>query len=50
MFLTNQDTANRKAFKRYGPDEENTVGFTSRADNKIADKISKGAKMEKAQL
>ena len=50
MFLTNQDTANRKAFKQYGPDEGNTVGIAFRTDNKIADKISKGAKMEKAKL
>ena len=46
----NQDTANRKAFKQYGPDEGNTVGIAFRTDNKIADKISKGAKMEKAKL
>ena len=49
MFLKNQDTVNRKAFKQYGPNEENTVGIAFRADNKIADKISKGTKMEKAK-
>ena len=47
MFKTGHDEANRKVFAEHAPDKENTVGVAYRADKKIADKISKGAKMRK---
>jgi hypothetical protein len=34
-------------FSEHGPNEGNTVGVAYIADKKIADKISKGAKMHK---
>lgn len=45
MFATGHDTANRAVFAEHGADEENTVGVALRADRKIVDKITKGAKM-----
>ena len=45
MFATGHDTANRAVFAEHGADEENTVGIALRADKKIVDKITKGAKM-----
>lgn len=45
MFATGHDTANRAVFAEHGTDEENTVGVALRADRKIVDKITKGAKM-----
>lgn len=47
MFETGNDKANRLVFSEHNPDEENTVGVAYIADKKIADKISKGAKMHK---
>ena len=47
MFKTSHDEANRLVFSEHAPEEENTVGVAYRADKKIADKISKGAKMIK---
>lgn len=47
MFKTDHDEANRLVFFEHGPDEENTVGVAYRADKKIAEKISKGAKLGK---
>lgn len=45
MFATGHDEANRAVFAEHGPDEANTVGVALRADKKIVDKITKGAKM-----
>ena len=45
MFATGQDTANRAVFAEYAPDDAKIVGLAFRAPKKIADKISKGAKM-----
>ncbi|TLP47132.1 MULTISPECIES: DUF2000 family protein [Cohaesibacter] len=45
MFATGHDAANRAVFADHGPDELNTVGIALRADKKIVDKITKGAKM-----
>ncbi len=45
MFSTGHDEANRAVFLEHGPDETNTVGIALRADKKIVDKITKGAKM-----
>ena len=47
MFETGHDEANRLVFSEHGPNEQNTVGVAYIADKKIADKISKGAKMQK---
>lgn len=45
MFATGHDAANRSVFAEHGPDEENVVGIALRAEKKIVDKITKGAKM-----
>ncbi|MFC4270207.1 DUF2000 family protein [Sneathiella chungangensis] len=45
MFATGHDEANRAVFRQHGPDEENVVGLALRAEKKIVDKITKGAKM-----
>lgn len=45
MFATGHDSANREVFSQHGPDEENIVGLAFRADKKIADKITSGARM-----
>ncbi len=45
MFATGHDAANRAVFAEHGPEEANTVGIALRADKKIVDKITKGAKM-----
>ena len=45
MFATGHDEANREVFSHHGPDQENVVGIALRADKKIADKITSGAKM-----
>ncbi|WP_323041179.1 DUF2000 family protein [Gemmobacter sp.] len=45
MFATDHDEANRAVFGKHGADEANTVGIALRADRKIVDKITKGAKM-----
>ncbi|CUK04064.1 hypothetical protein RUE5091_02584 [Ruegeria denitrificans] len=45
MFATGHDEANRAVFSEHGPDEPNTVGIALRANNKVVDKITKGAKM-----
>jgi len=47
MFATGHDNANRAVFAEHGPDEFNTVGMALRADKKIVDKITKGAKMHR---
>ncbi|WP_412552594.1 DUF2000 family protein [Shimia sp. MIT1388] len=45
MFATGHDAANRAVFAAHGSDALNTVGIALRADKKIVDKITKGAKM-----
>ncbi len=45
MFATGDDEANRSVFAKHGADEANTVGIALRAERKIVDKITKGAKM-----
>ena len=45
MFATGHDEANRAVFSEHTSSEENTVGIALKAEKKIVDKISKGAKM-----
>lgn len=45
MFSTGHDAANRAVFAQHGPDEPNVVGVALRADKKVTDKITKGARM-----
>ena len=45
MFATGHDAANRAVFKEYSPDNANLVGVALRAEKKLIDKITKGAKM-----
>jgi hypothetical protein len=44
MFSTGHDAANREVFAQFSPDNARLVGIALRADKKIADKITKGAK------
>ena len=45
MFDTGHDAANRAVFAEHAAGEDNTVGMALRADRKIVDKITKGARM-----
>lgn len=45
MFGTGNDEANRAVFAEHEAGEGNTVGVALRAEKKIVDKITKGAKM-----
>ena len=45
MFKTGHDEANRATVKQYAPDAMKVVGLALRAEKKIVDKITKGAKM-----
>ena len=45
MFATGHDAANRAAFAEFGPDDAKVVGVALRADKKIVDKITKGARL-----
>lgn len=45
MFSTGHDAANRDVFSQFGPDDARLVGLALRADKKVVDKITKGAKM-----
>jgi len=45
MFATGHDVANRQVFSEFQPDNARFVGIALRADKKIVDKITKGAKM-----
>ena len=45
MFSTGHDAANRAVFAEHGASQANTVGIALRADKKIVDKVTKGAKM-----
>ncbi|EGL66968.1 hypothetical protein AGRO_0309 [Agrobacterium sp. ATCC 31749] len=45
MFATGHDAANRQVFSEFSPDTAKVVGMALRADRKIVDKITKGAKL-----
>ncbi|MDS7595901.1 DUF2000 family protein [Agrobacterium tumefaciens] len=45
MFSTGHDAANRQVFSEFSPDNARVVGIGVRADKKIVDKITKGAKL-----
>ena len=45
MFSTGHDTANRAVFAEFAPEDAKLVGIAFRAPKKVADKISKGARM-----
>ncbi|MBP1850710.1 DUF2000 family protein [Rhizobium halophytocola] len=45
MFSTGHDAENRAAFAEHAPEDARVVGIAIRADKKIVDKITKGAKM-----
>jgi|TARA_B100001778_G_scaffold332414_1_gene338688 hypothetical protein len=45
MFSTGHDEANRAVFAEHGPEDAKVVGIALRAEKKIIDKITKGAKM-----
>jgi hypothetical protein len=45
MFATGHDAANREAFSHFTPDTANLVGLAFRAPKKLADKLSKGARL-----
>ncbi|MEJ1173412.1 DUF2000 family protein [Agrobacterium sp. CMT1] len=45
MFSTGHDAANRQAFSEFSPETAKVVGMALRADKKIVDKITKGAKL-----
>jgi hypothetical protein len=45
MFSTGHDAANRDVFAQFGPDDARLVGIALRAEKKVVDKITKGAKM-----
>lgn len=45
MFATGHDAANRAVFAQYAPDTAKMVGLALRAEKKLVDKITKGARM-----
>lgn len=45
MFATGHDAANRDVFSQFAPDDAKLVGIAMRAEKKVVDKITKGAKM-----
>lgn len=45
MFSTGHDAANRQIFSEFSPETAKVVGMALRADKKIVDKITKGAKL-----
>jgi hypothetical protein len=45
MFATGHDAANRAVFAEFGPETAKIVGLALRAEKKLVDKITKGAKM-----
>ena len=45
MFSTGHDAANRAIFAEFAPEDAKVVGIAMRADKKLVDKITKGAKM-----
>ncbi|MBP1843590.1 hypothetical protein J2046_001846 [Rhizobium petrolearium] len=47
MFATGHDAANRTVFAEFAPDDARLVGIALRAEKKIVDKITRGAKMHR---
>jgi hypothetical protein len=45
MFSTGHDDANREVFSKFSPEDAKVVGIAFHTDKKIADKITKGARM-----
>ncbi len=45
MFSTSHDAANRAVFAEFTPENAKAVGIALRADRKVTDKITKGARM-----
>ncbi|MGH6859269.1 MAG: DUF2000 family protein [Phyllobacterium sp.] len=45
MFATSHDAANRDVFARFSPEDAKVVGIAMRAEKKLVDKITKGARM-----
>ncbi len=45
MFATGHDAANRAVFAEFAPETAKVVGIALRTDKKIADKITKGARL-----
>jgi hypothetical protein len=45
MFATGHDAANRAIFEKFAPDDARVVGIALRAEKKLVDKITKGARM-----
>ena len=45
MFATGHDAANRAVFREFSPENAKIVGIAIRAEKKLVDKITKGAKM-----
>lgn len=45
MFATGHDVANRAVFAEFAPEDARIVGMALRADKKLVDKITKGARM-----
>ena len=44
MFSTGHDAANRAVFAEFAPDDAKIVGLALRAEKKVVDKITKGAR------
>jgi len=45
MFSTGHDAANRAVFAEFAPEDAKVVGIAFRAEKKIVDKVTKGARM-----
>lgn len=45
MFSTGHDAANREVFAQFSPENASVVGIAMRAEKKLVDKITKGAKL-----
>jgi len=45
MFATGHDVANREVFAQFAPHDAKVVGLALRAEKKVVDKITKGAKL-----
>ncbi|OHV90307.1 DUF2000 family protein [Mesorhizobium sp. ORS 3428] len=45
MFATGHDAANRAVFAEFAPDDAKMVGIALRAEKKLVDRITKGARM-----
>ncbi len=45
MFATGHDAANRETVRRWAGDDQRVVGLALRAEKRVVDKITKGARM-----